>query len=817
MLNSFKRIHLFATLVLCAISLHLSAQSGYMVPDDAIADIVLAEPTPSMRMSPDGKHMLLLANMGYPSIDRLARKELRLAGLRINPANHGPSRGTGYVGMSIQGVGSEEVIPVEGLPDEVEITNVGWSQDSRHVAFTVVGESGISLWLASIEEARAWAITEDNINDVMGSPYIWSDGGKRIFYKLVTQNLSAPEQEAAAADGPVIQESAGSKAAVRTYQDMLQNAADERLFEYYTTTSVRSYDVATQSHRDELNGQEQIIMYMSDSPDGKYLMVASLHKPFSYQVPYYRFPLKYTFHGIDRDFTKVFASIPLAEEIPKGFDAVRLGPRSPQWRTDKPATIYWFEANDGGDPAVETDVRDKVYSLDAPFDGEPGHEVDCAIRGRSLTFGDDDIAILSERMWGTRRTIVSSFKPGNPDSKKVLWDRSYEDRYGDPGSFVTVDNASGYSVLAMDEDRNLFLRGSGASPEGDRPFVRRYNPEDGSTTELWRSEAPYYEVPVGFDMLLDGKIVTRREQKHVQPNYYLRDLNSGDLTRLTYFEHPYPALLEVTKEKIDYVREDGVTMSGTLYLPKGFKPGEDKPLPTFIWAYPREFKSARSAGQVSGSPYTFTRVRYGSAIFWALRGYAVLDNASMPIVGEGDAEPNDSFRGQLVMNAEAAINTLAERGVTDRDRVALGGHSYGAFMTANLLAHSDLFAAGIARSGAYNRTLTPFGFQREERTYWEAPEVYYTMSPFMHAEKINEPILLIHGEADNNSGTFPIQSKRLYAAVKGLGGTARLVMLPYESHGYRAKESILHMLWEQDQWLDKYVKNKNTTAPDKSD
>lgn len=128
-------------------------------------------------------------------------------------------------------------------------------------------------------------------------------------------------------------------------------------------------------------------------------------------------------------------------------------------------------------------------------------------------------------------------------------------------------------------------------------------------------------------------------------------------------------------------------------------------------------------------------------------------------------------------------------------------------MTANLLAHSDLFRAGIARSGAYNRTLTPFGFQSERRTFWEAPEMYAKVSPFWYADKIKEPILLIHGEADNNQGTFPIQSERMFAAIRGNGGTARLVMLPLEAHGYAAKESTEHTLFEMVQWFDKWVKN----------
>lgn len=281
------------------------------------------------------------------------------------------------------------------------------------------------------------------------------------------------------------------------------------------------------------------------------------------------------------------------------------------------------------------------------------------------------------------------------------------------------------------------------------------------------------------------------------------------MKQLTDFPHPYPQLQGVQKELVSYEREDGLKLSATLYLPEGFEEGSSEPLPLLLWAYPREYKSAAAAGQVKRSPYQFTRVYYGSPIFWVTQGYAVLDGAEMPIVGEGEEEPNDTFKKQLIGNAQAALDYLQSRNIIDPARAAVGGHSYGAFMTANLLAHSDLFAAGIARSGAYNRTLTPFGFQNEQRTYWEAPEIYNTMSPFMNAHKINEPLLLIHGEADNNSGTFPIQSERLYNALKGHGATTRLVFLPAESHGYQAKESIMHMLWEMDRWLDTYVK-KNT-------
>jgi len=308
------------------------------------------------------------------------------------------------------------------------------------------------------------------------------------------------------------------------------------------------------------------------------------------------------------------------------------------------------------------------------------------------------------------------------------------------------------------------------------------------------------------------------ESKKEYPNYYIRDIKKNVLKQITFNENPFRILDDVYKEVIRYKRTDGVELSATLYLPVGYKIESREKLPMIMWAYPTEFKDKNSAGQVTVSNNEFTFLNYGSPLYWLTKGYAVLDDASFPVIGEGKTEPNDTYITQLVANAKAAIDAIDSLGFIDRDRVAVGGHSYGAFMTANLLTHSNLFAAGIARSGAYNRTLTPFGFQSEERNYWEAPDVYNAMSPFQNAEKMKTPLLLIHGEEDNNSGTFPMQSERYFNALKGLGANARLVILPKESHGYAARESIMHMLWEQDQWLEKYVKNRklNSSNPPES-
>ena len=803
-----KNLTLCALLSFILISNCLNAQNDlvYQVPPKAIADLVQAPLTPAVSINPEGTWMALLERAGFPSIEELAQPELRIAGLRINPRTNGPSRSSSYRNMVFKSVLNGREVAVTGLPEKAQIENVSWSPNGEKIVFTINKMDGIELWIATINDGNAKKLTEAIINDAMGGrPYQWIGSGKLLYKAVLPDRGDAPEKPLAPA-GPVIQESAGKKAPVRTYQDLLQNPYDESLFDYYATSQL--YLINLKTSESKAFGEPGIFSQLSPSPDKQYIFITRIERPFSYIVPYSRFAQQAAVYDMDAKLVKVIADIPVSENIPKGFGAVRTGPRNFTWRADKPATLYWVEAQDEGDPNIETDIRDRAFYLEAPFNGEKQSDIPFSLRSGGVTWGTDELAIAYEWWWNTRQLITSVFMPGNPESKTVISERSYEDAYNDPGNFQTHQNEYGEEVLLTDNSgNNLYLIGTGASREGNRPFVREFNIKTGKTKELWRSEAPYYEYPYQIINLKDMLVISRRESKEEPPNYFLRDMKKGRLNQLTFFEDPYPALKGVEKQVVQYKREDGLDLKGDLYLPVGYTK-EEGPLPVIMWAYPAEFKSSDAAGQVQGSPYEFIRLGWWSPLYFVTQGYAVFDDPSMPVVGEGDEEPNDTFREQLVMNAKAAIDKLDEMGVGDPERVAIGGHSYGAFMTANLLAHSDLFAAGIARSGAYNRTLTPFGFQAEERTYWDAPEIYYEMSPFMHADKINEPLLMIHGEADNNSGTFPMQSERMFAAMKGLGGTARLVMLPHESHGYRAEESILHMLWEMNEWLDEYVKNK---------
>jgi len=794
-----------ALLLVCSIS-YSQVNLKYQLPPKEIAELVNAPKTPRVSISPDGQKMLLSQPPGMSTIEDYASPMLRIAGSRLDPNTNGRSRASYVTSIKIMDINGDNQKQLKGLPSGAKISGTSWSPDGTKIAFVNMVQNGLELWYAEISDFTAKKLTDAILNETMGGSFQWLKSGDKILYRSVNTSRGSIPVRSSVPSGPVVQQNLGKEAAVRTYQDLLKDKHDEILFEYFTTTQFYITDL--QGNKQKF-GKPAIYSSISASPDGNYFMVRRINKPFSYLVPSGRFPTTIEIWDMNANKVHLLADIPLMESVPKGSGSTQPGPRSFSWRNDKPATIYWVLALDDGNAKKKVEFRDQVYTLDAPFNQKPVKFIKTKLRYGGITWGDENLAVLSESWRSSRQSITSFFDPADPENtKKVIWDRSSEDRYNDPGRFMTDRNEFKKSALLFtDKGKSLLLSGTGASPEGNRPFIDKYNIKTGETERLWRSEAPYYET---VNKIIDPKkmlVITSRQSIEEPPNYFLRDIKKKKLTQLTNFPHPYPKMKGVSKQLVKYKRSDGVNLNATLYLPPNYKKS-DGPLPTILWAYPREFKSAASAGQISGSPYTFTRLSPTSHLYWALRGYAILDGASFPIIGEGDKEPNDGFIEQLVANGKAAIDKGVEMGVTDPDRVAVGGHSYGAFMTANLLAHSDLFAAGIARSGAYNRTLTPFGFQSEPRTYWEAPEIYYAMSPFMHADQVKDPILLIHGMADNNSGTFPVQSERFYNALKGHGATARLVMLPLESHGYSAKESVMHMLWEVDQWLEKYVKNK---------
>lgn len=925
------------------------AEETYRLPPPEIARLVDAPADPSVSLQPALKQwMILLDRPNLPPIEEVASEELRLAGFRINEKTYAPSRADYFIGMALQRVDDPErrKFEITGLPascpsssaqngnskpnkseNHLQVGHVRWAPDGSRFAFCVYDPLfGLELWSVDMETRHATPVLDGpervRLNAVCGDPFTWCCDSQTLVVKLVLENRMVPTKPSVPR-GPVIQENLSHEAAPsRTFQDLLQTRHDKKLFEHYTACALALIDVSTQTVR-PIGPPAAAFRRAAPSPDGRFLLVDMMIPPFAYMMPAWRFPRRVEVWDVKTGAVcSVVANIPLQDKIPIAFDGVGEGPRGIGWRADADATLYWAEAQDGGDPNREADIRDCVFTLSAPFTGNPRKLASIPWRYSGIVWGSDSVALLSERRYKTRSARSYLLAPGpandhhqaepannngngsaaylNDDveaegpccermcdltqseaPKRLIFEiKNWEDRYNDPGTVCTTKDKRGKTKLrliypsgrqAVEEDGKIgrpffMLQGAGASDEGDRPFLSMFDTVCEESTIIWRSQPPKFQSIV---MVLEEdastgaplKVLIRQEAQKENPNFFIVDMrdasnkafvdmiaksksmsskvldessdtiasgngkphvdisssngipyddvDSNDMDNhilypLTDFPHPAPELIGVQREIVNYERKDGVRLNASLYLPPGYDAKKDGPLPVFMWAYPREYKSAEFAGQMKGSPYRFVRLAR-TPLYWLTRGYAILDGPEMPIIGEGDEEANDTYIEQLVQSAEAAVDFLAHRGVGDRNRMAIGGHSYGAFMTVNLLAHAPkLFCCGIARSGAYNRTLTPFGFQSEERTLWEARDVYTNMSPYMFAHQIESPLLLVHGDADNNPGTFPLQSERLYQALKGHGKVCRYVNLPHEGHGYRARESVMHVLAEMTVFLDKY-------------
>lgn len=784
----------------------------YQQPPNEILNLVDVKLPPRVLMDENKKYMVCIYRDAFKTIKELSEKEMRLAGLRINPKTNIGSRTNYYKDIKIANLRRKKTVlrRVRGLPTEPRLANFIWSPDQTSIAFTNTTFHGVELWVLNVSGGVVKKLTDANVNANLGDAVNWYQDGKSLLVKLVPGNREEiTDSENVIPLGPRISSNDGKKAQNRTYQDLLKNRIDEHNFEQLALSEIHKVNLYGKK---TLWQESDMYRNISFSPNGEFVMVTKIQKPFSYLVPYSRFPSKTIIYTKSGDTVRTLVEVPLIEDLPKGFMAVRKGKRNFSWRNDKPSSVYYSIALDEGDPENKVSFRDEIFQLDAPFQGAPLSLIKTENRYYKILWCNDSVAVANDYWWKNRNTKSYLFNPLNPsDEPQIISDRNYQDRYSDPGDFVENRNQYGRYVLALKNGKIFFL-GDGFTEQGQFPFLDQLNINTLEKKRLYESEyTDRMETLQRYDIGKD-ELLVRIQSPTDYPNYYFRyldknKLDKNKLDQITQFDNPFKGLQNVYKDVIKYKREDGLDLSATLYLPADYNQNIKEKLPMIMWAYPREFKDRSSASQTTQNPNKFTYPYWGSPIYWLTKGYAILDNVSFPILGIEDNEPNDDFRNQLVANAKAAIDAVDSMGFINKERVAIGGHSYGAFMVANLLSHSNLFAAGIARSGAYNRTLTPFGFQSEERNYWEAPEIYYQMSPFMHADKIKTPILLIHGEADNNSGTYPLQSQRYFNALKGLGVTTRLVILPKESHGYRAKESILHLLWEQDQWLEKYIKN----------
>jgi dipeptidyl aminopeptidase/acylaminoacyl peptidase len=779
----------------------------YQKPSKTILDLADYQRAPSVSMDTKKEYMLLTYRNTYKTLADLNQEELRLGGLRINPVTNISSTTTYNNNLKIRKVSNTSEIQVSGLPDNPLISNVFWSPNEKKIAFTNTTSTGVSLWIIDVATAKATKLTEANLNANLGRPFNWFSDNENLLVKILPANRTPLlDSKKDLPTGPIISNADGVKSPNRTFTDLLKNKNDELNFENIITSEL--YKVS-------INGTATIYKaadtYAGEnfSPDGSYLLLTTILKPYSYIVPLDRFPSKTNVYNSKGTLIKTVNELPLNEIKPKGFMAVRKGKREMRWRNDQPATLYFVEALDEGNPENKVPFRDEILQWKAPFDTAPTSIAKIEQRYQGIVWGNETTAVLSDEWYDTRNTRSFLINPSiTNENLKVISNRNSQDIYSDPGNFETTKNKYGKQVLLLDKS-TAYLIGDGYTKKGQFPFIDAFDIKTLKTKRIYQSVyTDKMESILSIEDSKKGTVLVQIQSKSEFPNYYFRNINQKNkLTSITTFQNPFESIKSVYKEVINYKRKDGVSLSGTLYLPVNYDRVKKEKVPLLIWAYPSEYKDKNSAGQSNLNPNEFTYPSYGSFVYWTTKGYAVLDDASFPIIGEGTTEPNDNFITQLVDNAEAAINAVASLGYINTKKVAIGGHSYGAFMTANLLTHTKLFACGIARSGAYNRTLTPFGFQSEQRNYWETPEIYNTMSPFMNADKMKTPLLLVHGEADNNPGTFTLQTERYFQALKGLGATARMVILPKESHGYLAKENILHLLWEEDQFLEKYLKN----------
>ena len=788
----------------------------YLVPGDDIVAVIDASPTPLVRSSPDERYCILVEHESHPPIAMLARPMLPLAGLRLDPALKARQRTRRCSGMRVLQV-SDGVERALALSAGAQVSAPVWSPDSRRIAFTVDEADGVGVWTCDVAGGGEPApIPGLRVRDVLGAepPMLggtvrWSRDGRTLLV-LADPALPAPP-DAPDQVGPRIEETAGKRSQMATFQDLLRTPDDEDRFEALATTvPLRVDPVSGESAR---LGSPGLYQYLDESPDGAYLLVYRLSRPFSFRVPYVYFARSsevWTAAGLP---VTVIADLPVSDEVPRM--GVPTGPRRVTWDERAPASLLWVEALDGGDPIAEVPHRDVLLRLDAPFDGTPEEVTRIAQRcvgWMSLEAGDS--ILLTEHDRDRRWLTTWLCDLSDPERRRVVFDLSEDDAYNDPGTALTRLHPDGTRTVRQ-RGPAIYLRGDGATPDGERPFLDLHDLETGEVTRLFRSAPDAYQLPVCLAGHQADQAVIWHESPSEPPNLLVVPL-PGDgpaasgasrpaaVRALTAWPDPHPEFTGITKQLVVTDRGDGVPLSGMLHLPPGYDQRRDGRLPLVIWAYPHDYGSADTAGQIRGSAQRFTWLTAADPAWFALRGYAVLANATMPVIGDPETK-NDSYVEQISAAARAHIDRLVAMGVADPAKVAVGGHSYGAFMTATLLVHTDLFAAGIARSGAYNRSLTPFGFQTERRSFWEVPQVYDRVSPFRYADRLSAPILLIHGANDSNSGTFPVQSERFFQAIQGNGGVARLVILPLEDHGYRARESVLHVLAEEFEWLERWL------------
>jgi len=800
----------------------IEGASGYSQPPKNILDVMRAPSPPKPKVSPTQDTILLVSWQDYPPISRVATPFLRLAGARVEPKNHSKHDTPGGYGITPCVTNFELVHVADGAQIHVTLPEGRcpgapvWAADGKRFAFVAIASEAVELWIGDAKTGQIHQVPGARLNPMFNDEMQWMPDQKTLLVKLVPEGMGSPPPEPTMPNGPSIQETEGAKGKSSTYEnrDTLGSKHDEDLFDYFAASQLALVDAASATITPV--GKPANYESVSAAPDGKHVLITAIHKPYSYVTTYDRFPKEVEVWDVAEPAqvaAHTIASLPLADRVP--IRGVPVGPRDFSWRATEPATLVWAEALDGGDWNVTVPARDKILLLKAPFNSPAVEITRTEQRYDGFSWSErPSVALLNEddvnRHW--RRSFIVNVD--DPQRKpRLLWDLSTDEEYANPGNPVKRQLANGSSVIRQDGD-SIYLAGVGSSPDGDRPFLDRLDLNTLKSERLFRSDKTSYEQFLSFIGPDAKTFLTWHQSPTDPPNAFTRTLGkpasetageavfASTSVAITHVPDPTPAVRAIKKRLVKYKRADGVDLSFTLYTPPDYKEGTR--VPAILYAYPLDYADASKAGQVVGSQETFTQLRQYRLLL--LAGYAIIDNTSFPIVGD-PKKAYDTYLEQLVADAKAAVDEAVRLGVADPNRIGVTGHSHGALMTANLVAHSDLFRAGVATSGSYNKTLTPFGFQSERRSVWEASDVYLKVSPFFFADKLKTPLLIVHGAEDANPGTTPLQSNKLYEAIRGNGGTARLVLLPHEPHWYTAMESNEQLVYEMLRWFDKYVKN----------
>lgn len=810
-------------------------EAAYHQPGPMITALINAPSPFTASVSPARNKILLYQPIRLPDISVLAKPMDRLAGLRIDPANNGPHAPTRYVNWKLVSAATGATQNLD-IPASAYAGAAEWAPDGQHFAFLEYTPTRVELWVGDAFNGAVHQLGSLAVNATIEpssyrgagepgqAPVTWMPDSQHLLVRLVPAGRGAPPPVPAVADGPIVLQALDDPAPVPTYEDLLHNPHDAALFTYYTTAQLALVDSNSGSAQNI--GQPGIFALNAPSPDGRHILVAAEHRPYSYLVNQDQFPRLVSVWNLQGQSEYKLADLPLADHHP--ILGVPPFPRAYGWQPTAPATLVWLQpaarrkrtppsGSNSATPAMpkppKPRFRTTVMTLAAPFQAAPSALLRSPASINSLQWGSaGDLAIFSARDFRTAMNRTWFFDPRDPaQPPRLAWAVNSRAQYNNPGRLVATTLPDGMNAV-LENNGDVFLSGVGASPTGNHPFLDQLNVKTLAKQRLFQSPAQAYQA-VSALLTPDASSLLVEQQSPVDPpNFFIHA--DGAARQISDFAEPPKVaafIASIHARLITYKRADGVPLYLYLYLPPNSKQGERAP--AVMTGYPLEYTDAQQAGQVTGSPYMYPAFPVfgassgdtGGPLYLLAAGYAILDNTSMPIVGTPKAV-NNNFVPQLVADCKAAIDQVAAMGYIDPHRVGVTGHSYGAFMVGNVLANSSLFAAGVAQSGAYNRTLTPFGFQDERRTFWQAEASYERLSPFFYANQIKAPIIIVGGVDDNNTGTFPIQSKRMYMALEGQGATVKWIQLPYEAHIYIGKQSVEEVEWAMLDWFDRYVK-----------